>query len=80
MTLVSLLVLSATAVVALGLLWLLRQLVTTTADEHAALHWWHFPIAALLLTASSVLIVYLTWSSPPGPLDRAREPSVDCPQ
>jgi hypothetical protein len=51
-TLISFLVLSATAVVALGLLWLLRQLVTTTADEHAPLHWWHFPIAALLLAAS----------------------------
>jgi hypothetical protein len=58
-TLFSLLVLPATAVVAIGLLWLLRQLVTSTTDEHASLHWWHFPIAALLL-ASSVLIVYLT--------------------
>jgi hypothetical protein len=64
-TLISLLVLSDTAVVALGLLSLLRQLVIIRptgrpADEHASHHWWHFPIAALLLAASSVLIVYLT--------------------
>jgi hypothetical protein len=55
-----LLVLPATALVALGLLWLLRHLVTTPAGENASLHWWYFPIAALLLAASSVLIVYLT--------------------
>jgi hypothetical protein len=59
-TVLTLLVLPATALVAFGLLWLLRRLIASAADENAALHWWHFPIAALLLAASTVLIVYLT--------------------
>jgi hypothetical protein len=51
---VSFLLLSASATVVLGLLWLLRS-----ASDSAPVTWRHLVITALLFAASAVLIAYL---------------------
>jgi hypothetical protein len=48
------------------LLWVLRRLIASAADESAFLYRWHFLIAAWLLAASAVLIVSLSYPGPPG--------------
>jgi hypothetical protein len=55
------LVLSASTTVVIGLLWLLRRLIASSADDSVSMRGRHRVTAALLFAASLALIVYLTW-------------------
>jgi hypothetical protein len=57
----TLLLLSASAIVVIGLFWLLQRLLASSADDGVPMRWWHLGIAISVLAASAVLIVYLTW-------------------